>query len=538
VKYPSLKNNMKGLSPKFICQLYILVVLLVSTTLAALPYSALSLLLLLAMLFVTFHPLQPSFNLALTIAMVFLVPLVLSPVLNYLTLTTSVSPALASFITALLTLPMLYLLDCSLKEKANVAGKILRGRKGRHTTYTYVAIFSATLATLLISFVIDSPVLLFAGLFLALYQMGILISALRTIRTQPLEITSTMKRIVAGETAEITFSVKNMAKSQLYCLLESSEPWLKATPRKFSLDGNTAEIRLKITPPLAGPILPSIHAFILDSRGLIQINQVLEPIELHVIPRAKYAEWLAKKYLEYKGSGTGGADMLAQQNSLLPKRGTDYHDSRTYQPGDQLRYIDWKHSAKLGQLIVKEYVDAGEQAAIIAVNLAVTSAEEADKLAYNLITTALTLARESIPTALAAYNHEDVVLTTPMTDPREAVKHTLSLIKQITRVEATRRYLQPPDIGRLRSTIARLKKADSEPCRKLLGMLDFEYRALNKMTENHPAAIALSRVTRKSPSPSVIVLISEWNHDAEAMLVTTEKLSRQEFSTIDFADSH
>ena len=217
---------------------------------------------------------------------------------------------------------------------------------------------------------------------------------------------------------------------------------------------------------------------------------------------------------------------------LVPKRGIEYFESRTYQPGDLLKNIDWKHTLKLNKLIVKEFIETGGRAAIIAVNLSVTDAEEADKIASNLITTALTLTQEAIPTALAVYNHQRVVLTTAILDPREILKRTLSLVKDITSVEFTYRLLQLPDLVKLRRDITQLRRATSEPAQQLLNILNFEYQAIEKTAKNHPATLALSSATEQAPSPATIVLISPLNHDAEALLVTTEKLSRREFTTI------
>jgi uncharacterized protein (DUF58 family) len=216
----------------------------------------------------------------------------------------------------------------------------------------------------------------------------------------------------------------------------------------------------------------------------------------------------------------------------MPKRGIEYFGSRVYQPGDQLKDIDWKHTLKLSQLITKEYIEAAEPAAIIAVNLAVTNAEVADKLAFNLITTALTFARETIPTALAAYNHQRVIITTPVTDPREILKQTLSLIKDISQVEFTQRFLGLPDIKRLRRDISQLKQVTSEPAQRLLGLLNFEYQVIEKAAKNEPATVALSLVTEHAPARAVIVLISEMNHDAEALLIGAEKLSRRDFTVV------
>jgi len=270
----------------------------------------------------------------------------------------------------------------------------------------------------------------------------------------------------------------------------------------------------------------------MDPWGFIQVNQLLEPVALHVIPRAKYAEWLAMKYLEQTTAGTTAASILPPKVIAIPKRGIEYFDSRTYQPGDYLRDIDWKHTLKLTQLIIKEYIEAGEQVAIIALNLSVTDAEAADKLAFNLITAAITLAQETIPTALAVYNHRRVVLTTAVIDPREILKQTLLLVEDITSVEFAHRFLQLPDIGKLRRNITQLKQATSEPAQRLFDMLNFEYQSIEKSAKNHPATLALSSATEHAPAPAIIVLVSQLNHDAEALLVTTEKLSRRKFTII------
>ena len=106
------------------------------------------------------------------------------------------------------------------------------------------------------------------------------------------------------------------------------------------------------------------------------------------------------------------------------------------------------------------------------------------------------------------------------------------MVKDITSVEFTHRFLQLPDLSKLRRDITQLKQATSEPARRLLSMLNFEYQAIEKAAKNHPATIALSLATEQTPSPATIVLISQLNHDAEALLVTTEKLSRRAFTTI------
>ena len=77
-----------------------------------------------------------------------------------------------------------------------------------------------------------------------------------------------------------------------------------------------------------------------------------------------------------------------------------------------------------------------------------------------------------------------------------------------------------------------LKQVTSQSGQLLLSMLDFEYRAMEEAAKKHPATLALSRATKHTPSPAIIVLVSQLNHDAEALLVTSEKLSKRGFTPI------
>lgn len=147
--------------------------------------------------------------------------------------------------------------------------------------------------------------------------------------------------------------------------------------------------------------------------------------------------------------------------------------------------------------------------------------------------TALTLAEEEVPTSLAAYNHRKVILTTAIGDPRETLKQAMTLVKEITVVENGRRTLQPANIGRLRRDIAMLRQASSQPAQRLLEMLNFEHRAIEEAARKHPATLALFRSAEHAlPPATIIMLVSRFNHDAEAVHVAIDKLLRRGFNTM------
>jgi len=260
----------------------------------------------------------------------------------------------------------------------------------------------------------------------------------------------------------------------------------------------------------------------------------IQPVELQVIPRARYAAWLAQRYLEQAGGvGAGLATIPPGHPAKGSQRGLEYLGSRPYQPGDLLRDVDWRHTFKLNELVTKERVETPDLSVILAVNLAVRDAEEADRLAHGLITCALTLARASIPTALAAYDHTRVVETTsPPGDPRLILRRALRLSQDIVFLPPVERFLQPPDFPRLRRALGQLTLAQSEPARRLRSLLELEYHAWQEAVRDHPATRALQAATRQGASPALVSVVSLRNHDAEALDISLERLHRRGFRTL------
>ncbi len=505
--------------------------LLVPVTAAAITPAAdakaLSAFLALAVLATFWRRPTPKINVIINLAVICLAPLVLEPGLARLI----DFPAAARLLAVTIPFPVYYCLDLDLRELARAQPLPAELKGGRRFTATGVALLAAALAVMLLALVVERLVLLLSGVFLLLYLLGRLIGIWFSIPRYPLTVTAVAKRIIAGTEGSVSLRLASRAARALRVILRPADAWVKAAPADIVVRQGLSQLDLKFRPPLAGQSRPRLQATAIDSHGLVRLNQVLEPLELHIIPRAKYATWLATKYLEQNGSGVISEVKFARL-AARHKRGTEYRSSRSYQPGDMLRDIDWKHTLKLSQLIVREYQEAGGLATIVAVNLTVTDSEEADTLAFSLITTALTLAKENIPAALAAYNHRGVVLCHGVSEPAEILRQTLALVKEINITQFSERYLEPIDIARIRRNISQLKQTDSEPALKLLDIFNFEHRAIEEMARNHPATLALTNAARQVPAPAMIFLVSRLNHDTEAVLVTGEKLAGRKYTLL------
>lgn len=317
-------------------------------------------------------------------------------------------------------------------------------------------------------------------------------------------------RTLAGETIAAVATLSSLARQDLQVSLWTALGWTVVEPPAFALaPGGEHQVRLRATPPLAGPGTISATATALDPRGLITARQEIALADARVIPRAVYAAWLARQYLEHSRSGAIPAGTTAElEHPRATHRGLDYYGARHYEPGDPFRDVFWKPTLKLGQLVVKDRREGHGEPVIVAVNLTAPDAEEEDRLAYALLITALTLAREGVPLAFAAYTPDAVTAATPTLLPQTAVRTALDLVERIRIAPRPLWVLRPPQMIRLRRTVTRLVAAGSDPAVRLARFLALEHEAVVQRTRTHPGAVALARACALVPPPAAVLPIA------------------------------
>jgi len=503
-----------------ITKAYLLLVFLVAMLISSPPYSIVALILLALQLCSVYKPPRAGLNLALVVCTLILTPL---------TLELSVGKLFSVF----LVIPALPLLHQGLTE--NAPNQFFSSSKDERKATTISKALATTLLLLLISSVVLlNQTLILTTILLISYLAILLVSILHKIPKTPLEESKTWSRIVVGDTVETSATITGKAKMPLHVSLKSPCSWIHVEPSTFMLTARgKADVNLNITPPLAGPSKLQLQALAIDPLGLTQTSQTLEPVELHIIPRARYAVWLARKYLEETAPGTAPAAAIPPLRILrVAKRGVEYYGNRGYQPGDRLKDIDWKHTFKLHELVVKEFVGAHGQPTIMVVNLVAKDIDEADRLAYNLVMSALTLARESIPTGLAAYSQKEVLVTTSPTNPRDTLKKALSLTQNILVIKPLEKTLQPPEILRLNRSIGQLERVKTESAQKLAEILQLEHKAILEAAKDHPASQALKKTVELTPPPAIITVVSLMSHDADALAITLEKMREKGYKSV------
>jgi uncharacterized protein (DUF58 family) len=332
-------------------------------------------------------------------------------------------------------------------------------------------------------------------------------------------------RQVAGTRKEVVTGCRQIGRLPCMLHLHSPLPWAEVRPKAATLNGATDAtvlLSLSLAPPLAGPSRFVLDALAIDPWGLTWTRQRVDAADLHIIPRARYAAWLAGRYLERTRPGSTAA--MGSRVSL--RRGLcgrlEYHGARPYAPGDSLRDIDWKHTLKLRKLVAKDLGAVVGEGAILVVDLEAPDAESADRLAYHFIMSVLALAQEGIPIVLAGYTSVGVTKVTNALGSREAVRQALELIQQLVRVGSMRRTLAPPVLGRLRRMHRLLEGAGTSP--GLTGFLALEIRAVASNAAAHPATMAVREAVARIRPPAAVLALSATPDSNVALNVTLEQL--------------
>ena len=504
-------------------RLYVAAALIVAGIISPLVYAPVPWLMLLAYLLLSFRPWTDARR-RNTLMVPYDLAVALSLPLFY-------QPLFGGSLSVLLSLPVLPLLDRDLRVFASASSienpekpSRLRWRLTRPGLSVVLSLSGAAAAALAIT---GWTLLLSVGL-VVIYLLVIANLVFKSVSGQPVTAGVVSRRVLAGSLEHIPVKLVNQSRLSGHLRLFSSCPWFFVRPDRLVLNKPELEIETTFTPPLSGSQSLSCRAAFVDPWGLLRFDFTLKMMAIVVTPRAKYAEWMAREYL---GASRGGRveamTSVAPSSRRASSRGIEFYGLRPYQPGDSMRTVDWKHTSKLHQMIVREFLDTSTECAVVAINLSVPDEEEKDRLVYDLITRSLTLAGENIPSALTAWNDEEVVKTTRLLDPRQALVEALSLIKEVSISPAPLRYLASPDVGRLRANLYRLRLSDYGPAQKLAGLLQLEYNALGEAARKHPAAEVLSAALAGVKGKPNILLISAGNGDDAVVAFNRDALERR-----------
>lgn len=172
--------------------------------------------------------------------------------------------------------------------------------------------------------------------------------------------------VIEGEDVEIKINVHNTGPSLNLALVSDFVPenlkLIEGNPSHLvSLkSGKTWEFKYKIATKRGMWAFEKIQIDVLDPLGLFTWRQII-PVRNYLTALPKVA-WV--KRVELRALRTRPTP--GHVPSKMIGEGTDFHSLREYIPGDAMRKINWKATARHAKLISNEY-EAGKRADVIIV---------------------------------------------------------------------------------------------------------------------------------------------------------------------------
>lgn len=294
--------------------------------------------------------------------------------------------------------------------------------------------------------------------------------------------------------------------------------------RRLAVGRGVARMRFEVLPRLAGQYgCEELRVWVRGRLGLAEgFGELPFSLTLKVYPRVLATAVAAARFLL-----TAGGMGVGEQPTPLRGAGLDYADSREYLPGDSLRRMDWKATARLGRLVVKEFYVGGGAGVSLAYEAVAPDHVSLDELSAAFLNSVLAAAEQGLPLGLMVHDGERVWLHIPRVQPALAVALALRYALQTVEVPPEELYgvLEPKTASDLRRILEGL---DETPLRELLqselrvlrGAIREPYRVLEQILigGSERAQFVLASSLSRDPLP-VLELVSLAQHRGCFLLI-------------------
>ena len=108
--------------------------------------------------------------------------------------------------------------------------------------------------------------------------------------------------------------------------------------------------------------------------------------------------------------------------------GLEYYETREYVPGDPFRFIDWKATARLSRLIVKEFLEETYSSSHLIYDVRSLGPIMKDENASLFLSTLIGLVESGLPLTLTIKSGLDILFEREELEPAEALKAGLAYV--------------------------------------------------------------------------------------------------------------
>ncbi len=248
---------------------------------------------------------------------------------------------------------------------------------------------------------------------------------------------------------------------------------------------------------------------------------VLFHLEMKVLPRVLVALIQASLFLLQGKQGGAG-----EYPSSFKGVGTEYADTREYLPGDSLRHIDWKATARHGKLMTKEFFLEAGWGAHIVYDVRSTGALSQDKLAASFLNICLGVAREGYPLEITIHDGERIFLHSKNNSSYQVLRTAMGYVLQNIKVELDDIDILIDPVGS--SQIKRFLNKIKE--REVKRILEFEAKVLGeRVSEPYKFLMELSC---RGEEQKKFLLISQLSGEIVELLQFIDEIQKHHQLTI------
>jgi hypothetical protein len=233
-----------------------------------------------------------------------------------------------------------------------------------------------------------------AGAFFA-YEAFDAYSILKRADAVSLDSNSFEGRVLRGNSRRFSSTLR-CDRSVTFDL--SSLKWIRLDATSFA--PGDWPVGIELTSDLAGSYSTHVIPADVSSRYGLLSTRIVIPLNatLRVYPRMVAAALAALEFLTRVGAGTEGE----VEKSLLGP-GLEYAETKEYLPGDNLRRVDWKATARSSSLMIKHYYVEGGGALHIIYFVEAPGPRTHDEMATQLIDLVVSSAVRATPISVTAY---------------------------------------------------------------------------------------------------------------------------------------
>ena len=142
-----------------------------------------------------------------------------------------------------------------------------------------------------------------------------------------------------------------------------------------------------------------------------------------------------------------GRGELGETPIEMPGVGSEYYEMRAYHAGDDFRSVNWKATAREGELIVIEHMREVGSSYLLALDVRAPGFRETDRLASTFLSIANSLGAAGVDFGILVHDGSRVLDVSPQQDPRASLALALKAAAELTKIDVMPEFLELVPLG-------------------------------------------------------------------------------------------